>query len=151
MIENTKVLSAGIEAMPHEADPTVPKHVKNITQDDIDKWNKGGTETDPTVPQHVKNITEEDITKWNNGKTETDPTVPDCVKNITQEDIDKWNNPPAVDYSTAQNKPMINGTEVSGEISLEDIGAQPAGDYATKEDVDQKITDAISSALGGSY
>ena len=151
MIDNTKVLSAGIDAAPYEADPTVPQHVKQITQEDIDKWNKGGTETDPTVPQHVKNITEQDIANWNTDKAETDPTVPECVKKITQEDIDRWNNPPENDYNTTQNKPTINGTEVSGNITLEQLGAQPAGDYATNDDVDQKIANAITSALGGSY
>lgn len=83
-----------------EQDPTVPEFIKNLTQDDIDRWNNntGGvvTETDPTVPSHVKSITQDDIEKWNNptvGITEElDPTVPDFVKNITQEDIDNWNN-----------------------------------------------------------
>lgn len=28
---------------PNEIDPTVPKHVKEITKEDIEKWNKGGT------------------------------------------------------------------------------------------------------------
>lgn len=149
MIDNPKVLSAGIDAAPYESDPTVPQHVKRITQEDIDRWNQN--ESDPTVPQHVKDITEEDIAGWNKGTDETDPTVPSWVKNITQEDIDRWNNPPEVDYGTTQNKPTINGTEVSGDITLEQIGAQPAGDYATNEDVDQKISNAITSALGGSY
>lgn len=31
--------SGGVES---ETDPTVPEHVKNITQEDIDKWNSGG-------------------------------------------------------------------------------------------------------------
>ena len=31
----------------------------------------GYTETDPTIPQHVKEITEKDIEKWNNAKTYT--------------------------------------------------------------------------------
>ena len=55
-----------------EKDPTVPDHVKNITEQDILNWNAGGSgggitnETDPTVPAHVKNITEENISAWNN-------------------------------------------------------------------------------------
>ena len=53
-----------------EKDPTVPEHVKNITQNDINKWNNntGGIteETDPTVPEHVKNITQDNINNWNN-------------------------------------------------------------------------------------
>lgn len=125
MIENTKVLSAGIDATPYEADPTVPQHVKQITQEDIDRWNT------PCV--------------------ESDTTVPIWVKNIRQEDIDKWNSTPTIDYTTTQNKPTINGTEVSGNVTLEQIGAQPAGNYATKEEVTQMITDSVADALGGSY
>lgn len=83
-----------------EQDPTVPEFIKNLTQDDIDRWNNntGGVvnETDPTVPSHVKSITQDDIDRWNNptvGITEElDPTVPEHVKSITQEDIDNWNN-----------------------------------------------------------
>ena len=83
-----------------EQDPTVPEFIKNLTQDDIDRWNNntGGvvTETDPTVPSHVKSITQDDIDRWNNptvGITEEqDPTVPEHVKSITQEDINNWNN-----------------------------------------------------------
>lgn len=83
-----------------EQDPTVPEFIKNLTQDDIDRWNNntGGvvTETDPTVPSHVKSITQDDIDRWNNPTIgiieETDPTVPSHVKNITEEDINNWNN-----------------------------------------------------------
>lgn len=28
----------------NETDPTVPKHVKAITQEDIDKWNQSGVD-----------------------------------------------------------------------------------------------------------
>lgn len=45
-----------------ETDPTVPAHVKGISQADIDLWN--ATETDPTVPQYVKDITEANIEMW---------------------------------------------------------------------------------------
>ena len=47
------------------------------------------------------------------------------------------------DYNDLTNKPTINGKELSGDLTLEDIGAQPAGDYAsqslTPEDVDELI------------
>jgi hypothetical protein len=83
-----------------EQDPTVPEFIKNLTQDDIDRWNNPTIgiieETDPTVPSHVKNITGEDINNWNNPSVgiteEQDPTVPEHVKSITQEDINNWNN-----------------------------------------------------------
>ena len=74
-----------------ETDPTVPEHVKAITEADIVNWNTHTSldgyatesyvdnkfdnivETDPTVPAHVKAITTDDITNWN---THTDP-LPD--------------------------------------------------------------------------
>lgn len=68
-------ISTGTYVPPYEeTDPTVPDHVKAITQEQIEKWDNGtggGTgsvveEQDPTVPEHVKNITTEDIEKWNN-------------------------------------------------------------------------------------
>ena len=105
-----------------ETDPTVPAHVKNITEQDIANWNAGGSggggitnETDPTVPDHVKNITQEDIDRWNAGgsggeiTSETDPTVPTYVKNITETDITNWNNKSnfSGNYNDLTNKPTI--------------------------------------------
>ncbi len=46
-----------------ETDPTVPSHVKSITEDDIARWD--ASETDPTVPAHVKSITQQNIVRWN--------------------------------------------------------------------------------------
>ena len=47
------------------------------------------------------------------------------------------------DYNDLKNKPKLNGVELSGELTLEDIGAQPAGDYAseplTPDDIDELI------------
>lgn len=68
MISEIDVSDAVIE----ETDPTVPQHVKNITEEEIAKWNASGSgtlteEVDPTVPEHVKNITIEDITRWDEG------------------------------------------------------------------------------------
>lgn len=38
-----------------------------LTETDIDKKGYLTNETDPTVPEYIKNITKEDIDKWNNG------------------------------------------------------------------------------------
>ena len=51
------------------------------------------------------------------------------------------------DYNSLINKPAINGVELSGgNHSLEELGIQPAGDYAseplTAEDID-RIIDAL--------
>lgn len=76
-----------------ESDPTVPSHVKNITQQDIDSWDaKLDTEQDPTVPDHVKNITQVNINEWNSKiSQETDPTVAQYIKDITNSNITNWN------------------------------------------------------------
>lgn len=40
-----------------------------------------------------------------------------------------------ISYDSLQNKPQINNIELTGNKSLEDLGIQAAGDYATSEDV----------------
>lgn len=76
-----------------ESDPTVPSHVKSITQQDIDSWDSKLTEeVDPTVPDHVKNITQANISEWNSKiDEETDPTVAQYIKDITNSNITNWN------------------------------------------------------------
>ena len=47
------------------------------------------------------------------------------------------------DYNELENKPVLNGIALQGEVSLEDIGVQPAGSYPSKpltpEDIDEII------------
>ena len=95
-----------------ESDPTVPAHVKNIKQTDIDNWNSNKTEIE-SIKQSVNNSgtyskpangipktdlsssVQQSLNKADSALqnfTETDPTVPAHVKNIKQTDIDKWNN-----------------------------------------------------------
>ena len=79
-----------------EQDPTVPNHVKNITQENITSWNNksefSGNYNDltnkPTIPTSTNDLTNDSgfIT------SETDPTVPSHVKSITQQNITSWNN-----------------------------------------------------------
>jgi hypothetical protein len=49
----------------------------------------------------------------------------------------------SVDYNEIKNKPSINGVELVGDLSFEELGIQPAGDYASEplsaEDVDRII------------
>lgn len=47
----------------------VPTKISELDNDS--GFISGYTETDPTIPQHVKEITEKDIEKWNNAKTYT--------------------------------------------------------------------------------
>lgn len=73
-------------------------------------------ETDPTVPQHVKNITKADIDKWNSGTggTSTEGTT---------------------NYTDLENKPKINNVELTGNKTLDELGIQAKGDYATATDL----------------
>ena len=55
-----------------------------------------------------------------------------------------WNNPfdlGVLDYADLVNKPSINGKELNGNISLKDLGIQPAGNYADKD----TVTDVLNS------
>jgi len=105
-----------------ETDPTVPTHVKGITQQNITDWNNAYSWGDHALEGYLKSISalsinqlsdvsitnpqNEDLLqynitnqKWENwtpnfltSYTETDPTVPTHVKNITQQNITDWNN-----------------------------------------------------------
>lgn len=69
------------------------------------------TETDPTVPAHVKSITQQNITNWNNkldSFTETDPVFNASVAaEITSTDISNWN-------SKTDNVGTITGINMNG-------------------------------------
>ena len=65
--------------------PVVPTNVSDFTNDA--GYLTSFTESDPTVPAHVKAITQQDIADWNNklsSFTETDPTVPAWAKASTK-------------------------------------------------------------------
>ena len=48
-----------------------------------------------------------------------------------------------VDYDQLTNKPTINGVELSGELSLEDLGIQPVGNYPNAPLSDSDIEDLL--------
>ena len=52
------------------------------------------------------------------------------------------------DYNDLENKPKINNIELSGNKTLDELGVQPAGDYATKNEipnVDSFITNTVDN------
>lgn len=51
MIESIETLTGTINAAVDEFDPTVPRHVKDITQEDIDRWNAHDYEDAVNKPQ----------------------------------------------------------------------------------------------------
>jgi hypothetical protein len=78
-----------------ESDPTVPQHVKSISQADINKWNSGGGDVDLTGYATQTWVSTNYQPKGSYLTSESDPTVPAHVKSISQSDINKWNNPPS--------------------------------------------------------
>ena len=63
------------------------------------------------------------------------------VKQVTGEDmegsVETFIYDSTDNYEELLNRPSINGVEIIGQLSLNDLGIQPAGDYATNERVDQ--------------
>lgn len=47
------------------------------------------------------------------------------------------------DYNVLTNKPLINGFELKEDVSLDEIGAQPAGKYVNAEDVEVLTNEEI--------
>lgn len=115
-----------------ESDPTVPSHVKSITEQDIANWNGksnfngsyNALTGKPTIPATVAELTDaddyakktdipaatSDLTNDSGFLTsESDPTVPAHVKAIKQSDITKWNNKSDFDgsYNSLTGKPSI--------------------------------------------
>lgn len=103
-------------------------------------------ETDPTVPDHVKNITEADINNWNK-----EYQLP-VASQTTLGGIKVGNNlsiaqdgtlnaeKSTQNYTELTNKPKINNVELDGEKSLNDLGIQAQGNYATKEELPTKTS-----------
>ena len=65
--------------------PTIPTKISELTNDS--GFLTSYEETDPSVPVHVKNITEADITKWNSagGSSESTPIVEASGSSVTLE------------------------------------------------------------------
>ena len=146
-----------------ETDPTVPSHVKAITEQNITNWNSksdfSGSYNDltgkPTIPDNISDLNNDagyltDIpntykTKAENDElyqpkgnyltsyTETDPTVPSHVKSITEQNITNWNN--KSDFSGSYND-LTNKPIIPSKTS--DLTND--SDFTTKSYVDSEIS-----------
>ena len=146
-----------------ETDPTVPSHVKAITEQNITNWNSksdfSGSYNDltgkPTIPDNISDLNNDagyltDIpntykTKAENDElyqpkgnyltsyTETDPTVPSYVKSITEQNITSWNN--KSDFSGSYNDLTGKPTIPSKTSDLTNDS-----DFTTKSYVDSEIS-----------
>jgi hypothetical protein len=113
-----------------ETDPTVPSHVKEITETDISNWNAksefSGSYNDlinkptiPTIPTKVSAF--ENDKGYLTSYTETDPTVPDWAKASSKP------NYTASEVGAVPTSRTVNGKALSSNISLSasDVGALP--------------------------
>lgn len=138
-----------------ETDPTVPEYVKNITEDDLQRWNNntGGIteETDPIFKSSpAYNITQNDITNWNNNtytagtgiNISSDNVISNTITNTSQ-----LNN----DSNFINEIKTINGQSLIGQGNIVIEGGskylsyeiKPPADYTTAD------TDRISSIMLG--
>jgi hypothetical protein len=69
-----------------ENDPTVPSHVKAITQEEINKWNSGGAESGSSS-EDIYTTDELEIGKWINGE----PLYRRVITGKVGGAINKWN------------------------------------------------------------
>ncbi len=134
----------------NEEDPTVPEHVKNITEEDIEKWNQNsggvGEETDPTVPEYVKSITEENISNWNNksefsGNYEDLNNKPTGISEFTNDADYITSEEASTKYQTKGNYVTSDTLENYSTKKENDNMYQPKGDYATKEEIPTKTSE----------
>ena len=92
-----------------ETDPTVPAHVKGITQAQITSWDTEFVEADPTVPSHVKSITTTNISHWDTAweeATAATVAIADLLTRVGALEADTGGS------YTAGNGITINGNEI---------------------------------------
>lgn len=138
------------------------------------------TETDPTVPGHVKNITQANITSWNNksdfsgnyNDLSNKPTIPDELSDLSDDsthrlvtDTEKanWNNKSdfSGSYNDLTNKPTMPTVPTSLSAFTDDLGSSPTHthsqyltshqDISGKEDKSNKVTSISSSSTDTQY
>lgn len=132
------VINNGI-VIPEEKDPTVPEHVKRITEAQINSW-EDGSNVDLS-PYYTK----EEIEAKSYISKEEDPTVPNHVKNIKQEDISKWNNKSEFSgsYDDLKNKPKIPTKlgELTNDKGFIDKTVDNLTKYYSKNDTDTMLNE----------
>ena len=87
-------ITGGNNGISSESDPTVPEHVKSITESDINKWNTASNKShEHSNKSTLDNISSSDITNWNtaynNRHTHSNKSTLDS---ISASDVINWNN-----------------------------------------------------------
>lgn len=106
------------------------KNTKESLHGDISVNSSVNWEVDPTVPKHVKNITTNDIENWNNKQ---DHLIAGDNINISNANVISATIPEVgtIDYTELINKPKINNVELNGNKSLNDLGIKQ--DYTASD------------------
>ena len=91
-------------------------------------------ENQPVVVETYSNILQEELVSGTNIKTINGTAI------LGSGNIEVGGGGTS-DYTQLTNKPQINSVELTGNKSLSDIGAQPAGDYALKSDIPTKVSE----------
>lgn len=105
------------------------------------------TESDPTVPTHVKAITEQNINDWNN-KSNFSGNYSDLT------DIPNEFNPSTHTHKmsdiTDYQEPDLSKYALKSEIPINYITEIPE-EYITETELNEAISSAIGTVLGGEY
>lgn len=133
----------------------VPTKISELTNDA--GYLTSYTETDPTVPSHVKNITTNDISKWNN-KSDFDgnynnltnkPTIPTKTSDLTNDNgfitADALSGLGGGDMLKATYDTNNNG-KVDVAENAEKLGGVAASSYATTTYVDTAVSGKANTA-----
>ena len=123
------------------------KDYDSITSTDMSNWNNksdfSGSYTDltnkPTIPSKVSDLTN-DSGYISQIKTINNQSL------IGTGNIDIQGGSGTSDYSDLENKPSINNVTLSGNKSLNDLGVQPAGDYALNSAIPTKTSDLTNDS-----
>ena len=123
------------------------KDYDSITSTDMSNWNNksdfSGSYTDltnkPTIPSKVSDLTN-DSGYISQIKTINNQSL------IGTGNIDIEGGSGTSDYSDLENKPSINNVTLSGNKSLNDLGVQPAGDYALNSAIPTKTSDLTNDS-----
>lgn len=114
--------------------PFIPTKISDLSNDDnfvkedvLSNVATSGSYNDlsnkPVIPANTSELNND--SGFIDGYEEEDPTVPAHVKAITQEQISNWDNNTGgtgtTNYEDLENKPKINGEELSGNKTLADL------------------------------
>lgn len=135
--------------------PSVPTKVSQLENDK--KYLTSFTEGDPTIPDHVKGITEQDIAKWN-GKSDFSgkysdlsgkPTIPSQASDVGAVPTTRKVNGKALSADITLSASDVGARPSTWTPTAEQVGARPDTWTPTYSDVGADKSGAAASAVSG--